>query len=430
MPPHSIIDEHDLVCPFFGSGSGSAQAAGTSQKGIAFGLEVKCLLPLLVKGYKDPEPKETRPLFRTVFTGDDPESLEARQKDAYELIAKTIRKTGEKAITIFDIQKHKNSPEMGKESYYWDSDWIVKKANSAIPGGDMNQTAYKWVSTEISSPRMAAMDKESSNRVRKVLEKLEARQRLKANFSCDVHVHIGRLDGKPFDLATLKRLATLLWLAEPTLRSIRNPKSLNYHNKYTWGAELRQRSRIALLLGAAGNTTSLAKTRIDDDETATILRKLERDKMLSRADARALQLIWSAATHQDLGQRLSGIEPKYRRMGFNFSAFGKEDDRAVVSPRTVEFRIMEGTVEADLVAGWLAVCSKMAEVSALRSESGRRRFAEAIRAGLLGQVVVPKVGQSVGEQYGKHFEWLMQALEIPKDVYSALKLKVRDDNKV
>ena len=61
-------------------------------------------------------------------------------------------------------------------------------------------------------------------------------------------MHVGRIDGRPFSLLTLKRLATLLWLAESQLRSIRDPFSPNYNNIYTWGAEQRRYSRLAKAL--------------------------------------------------------------------------------------------------------------------------------------------------------------------------------------
>ncbi len=68
-----------------------------------------------------------------------------------------------------------------------------------------------------------------------------------------------------FSLLTLKRLATLLWLAEPTLRSIRNPNSENFNNQYTWGAEVRRYSRLATSIGVPEELGRLCSGSEDDD---------------------------------------------------------------------------------------------------------------------------------------------------------------------
>jgi hypothetical protein len=194
-------------------------------------------------------------------------------------------------------------------------------------------------------------------------------------------VHVGRLDGRAFSLPTLKRLATMLWMAEPTLRSTRDPRSPNYHNRYTWGAETRRYSRLAGEIVNNNNKRFVEFGNNDDDDdnddddeereqVARVLRDSSNGdntkprEMMSPDDLKAIHLIWQQKSHQDLGLLLSGSERQYRRLGFNFSAFGLEDDRAARSPRTVEFRVMEGTLRGDLVSGWLAICCTLAEVAA------------------------------------------------------------------
>jgi len=75
----------------------------------------------------------------------------------------------------------------------------------------------------------------------------------------------------------------------------------------------------------------------------------------------AIRTIWEAASHVELGRLLSGPERQYRRLGFNFSAFGEEDERARTGPKTIEFRVLEGTQRPEIALGWLKICCKLVE---------------------------------------------------------------------
>ncbi len=192
---------------------------------------------------------------------------------------------------------------------------------------------------ELSSPRLLWFDVEAQARAREVLGGLRRayRDHITVNDTCDVHVHVGRMDGAAFSLLTLKRLATVLWLAEPTLRSIRNPNSENFNNKFTWGAEVRRYSRLA-----TGNATADELGRLypeaDDDDggdsdefyryyaAVACHRRVVHGGRGGRGESGS-----SGARPRggELGRLLSGPQRQYRRLGFNFSAFGEEDERAL-----------------------------------------------------------------------------------------------------
>lgn len=370
---------------------------------LALAVELKFLLPLLVQGKPDPAPKDSRPV----------QIIPKHQKDgraplllAHESIARTIRSVHQLATTTDAISSRGLA-----EPNFWNSHWIVKKAGSAEPRDDDKDTggslgeSYLWVSVEISSPKMRARDPATDVKIKRVLQALTTNHRLAANYTCEVHVHLGRMDGQPLALPTLQRLASLLWAAEPTLRSIRNPASPNYHNVFTWGSEMRRFSRLALDLGSSVP---------DSNPESRIAR-----------DHEALDKIWGANSYLDLGRLLSGPTKQYRRLGFNFSSFGLEDDRAHRSPRTVEFRMMEGTTRADLIHSWVRICASVCEAAIEGTED---RFCRA-----LGRLLhhdddeARDLPETPGAEKARAFRELMQDLGVPRSVSSGFEVKVLRD---
>ncbi|KAK1754156.1 hypothetical protein QBC47DRAFT_403543 [Echria macrotheca] len=384
-------------------------------KNLAVAVELKFLLPLLFDGNSDPEEEDQRP----------PQRISARlryeedayREQAYKAIESTIQQAGFSATTIQAILA-----ENRMENQFWDSSWIVKKANSAEPGPDekeISSNRYVWVSVEISSPKMPACDPNTYHNIKRVLNALNGKHRLRANYTCEVHIHLGRIDGQPFSLPTLKRLGSFLWAAEPILRSIRNPKSPNYTNIYTWGSELRTFSRLAQKISEA--TTQFDWQAAEDIKNAKIQEILGQ---VTPQDGQAMREIWQTETHQELGQLLSGPEKKYRRLGFNFSAFGLEDDRAQRSPRTIEFRIMEGTVQHDLILNWLSICTRIGKV-ALQSDS---RFLSILSRLLRGLDSAGKNYEETPGCQGRMFRELMQDLGVPAAEFERLEMKVTSEH--
>ena len=150
----------------------------------------------------------------------------------------------------------------------------------------------------------------------------------------------------------------------------------------------------------------------------------------SSMDAQAFGAIWDAPTHTELGRLLSGPTKQYRRLGFNFSAFGLEDDRAKRSPRTVEFRMMEGTVRPDLILNWVAICARVVKVAVVPGDEkfyGALWKALGTAAGYQeggAEVSVADGDGTLGCRKGREFSGLMQTLGIPRDVYAGFEEKV------
>lgn len=396
---------------------------------ISVALEWKLLLPLLARGAHDPQPNDRRPVVEAQDENDEPACL----VQAHECVAQTIRAAGEHAVTAQTIAK-----DGLQEKDFWDGSWIVKKANSAEPMADeRRRMGYVWVPVEICSPKMGLKDPATRVRMEGVLNLLCSGHRLAANCTCEVHVHLGRMDGRPWSLATLKRLASLLWVAEPTLRSIRDPKSPNFDNVYTWGFEMRRHSRLAkrvadhVAQSACWFTTTAGcqSFEIPDKEVRGALQ--DQTSVLS-TDLAAFRGIWKTTSHVELGRLLSGPEKKYRRLGFNFSAFGQEDQRSRANPRTVEFRIMDGSVQTELILGWLTICGAIAEAAVIGSDG---RFAAALGR-LLREADWPRNAgtteseetQAAGARRGRGFRELMEVFGVPEKDYRGLEEKIKREH--
>ncbi len=364
-------------------------------KDICLGLELKFLLLGLPNA-------EGGPATHEVQANRDPVNRDAVQRQAYSALAQTIvRSTGssfDKITTRIGmslvqpraISKYEISEAGLAERDFWASHWIVKKANSVEhvaedPRPDSDSTNGVAVSVELNSPKLAWKDPLMPFHVAKVLSRVNTFPTW-VNYTCDLHVHVGRCDGAAFTLPTLKKLATVFWLAEPILRSVRDPHSPNYGNHYTWGFEQRRYSRLALALERRTSPTDpvtigedvLLRVRAGSGQSAD-----EADWHQHMNDIgheaipnEALCAIWLASSKQELGQLLSGSQREHRRLGFNFSAFGGEDERARTNPRTIEFRILEGTLQSDMVQGWLQICGKLVELGMKGRQS---KFRDVVR---------------------------------------------------
>ncbi|ROW01279.1 hypothetical protein VMCG_05877 [Cytospora schulzeri] len=360
---------------------------------ITFAVEIKCLI------------RQTLPRTNHLNSTDDirpfvphqPEESLRSMTDAEKQIQRCTWAAVAIALHTIPGIKATTSHQIREQNLnhgdFWKTHWIVYKANSAVPpylsfkDGDPNHplldtTApdyheYVWIPLEICSPKLYWTRKdEALEATANVCEALRQRFDAVANHSCEVHVHVGRHDGLFFSLHSMKRLATLLWLSEPILRSLKDPKSRNFDHIYTWSSAWRQHSRIALALDAQRNMQG--GQTIEDLYTGTpdcfdsFLDSLKHVRLtgshLVDDDRRALRAIWRASSHQELGRMLCGPDRRRRRLGFNFHSLAGEDERGRNSPRTIEFRFLEGFNDKDIVSGWVQVCIGLAELAVDRTE--------------------------------------------------------------
>ncbi|ROW03281.1 hypothetical protein VSDG_01500 [Cytospora chrysosperma] len=363
---------------------------------ITFAVEIKCLI-------RQRLPKANHlnnsAVIRPFVPHQPEESLKSMtdaekqiQRNTWAAVAIALHTIpGIKATTSYQIKEQNLSHDD-----FWKTHWIVYKANSAVPpylsfkDGDPNRplldtTApdyhrYVWIPLEICSPKLYWTRREEAlEATENVCEALRQRFGAVANHSCEVHVHVGRHDGLFFSLKSTKKLATLLWLSEPTLRSLKDPKSRNFDHVYTWSFAWRQHSRIALAL--ASDRSLRGGQAVEDlytgkpDDLNLFLGKLNEIRIagdhLVDEDCRALRAIWQASSHEELGRMLCGPDRRRRRLGFNFHSLAGEDERGRNSPRTIEFRFLEGFNDKDIVSGWVRVCIGLAELAVDRTDDGQ-----------------------------------------------------------
>ncbi|KAI0129121.1 hypothetical protein BJ170DRAFT_722070 [Xylariales sp. AK1849] len=345
---------------------------------------------------------------------------DVRQKDKLKLwahafsgIANVIKTVpGQDASTSYDLERQKI-----QESDCWARRWIVKKSNSAEPmKEDAHREDYLWVPVEITSPRMAWKDPNTFDIMEKVLEALRTKYRLVSNYTCEVHVHVGRMDGRPFSLPTLKNIAVLLWIAEPILRKVKDPSSPNFQHVYTWSSAAREHSRLAMDI-RDGKVAHPATPHDLEGTTGVLNRYLVNSNVKSCHNLDAVRLIVSTQSHLELGRLMSGEGRPYRRLGFNFSAFGEEDERARTNPRTVECRFLEGSIDGGVILGWMQIFGTMIEVALDQPES-KGCFKRS-----LSRLLMDEEDHKTAEEA---FKVLMDRLGVPKDVYGPVQAMVRE----
>ncbi|KAJ4409204.1 hypothetical protein N0V82_009519 [Gnomoniopsis sp. IMI 355080] len=304
------------------------------------------------------------------------------QRDNWEAVARVIDALpGVNAAASHEHQAQRRD--------FWKTHWMVYKANSACPPFmtyfqddpdrsvfDTDHPDFKkfvWTPVEICSPILYWTQKaEALDNLTRIIAAVKKQFNVVANASTECHVHVGRSDGRFYSLKTLKKLATLLWLSEPLLRALKDPGSPNYDHHYTWSYPWRDNSRIAMALNRTlpevGTIDDLYSGKAYDFEA--FLLKLNEARIAWGDETyrpleehrQALRAIWRASDHHELGQMLRGPDQKLRRLGFNFYAL-EADAAGESTPRTIEFRFLEGFMDGKIVPAWVRLCGELVDIS-------------------------------------------------------------------
>lgn len=340
---------------------------------LSVAVEPKFLMPFRPRRADSPRPNGP-PLVQTVDfieaagTALTPDQQEKLHRHAFRAIAEAINAgcPGQRAVSVFDLDGRAASD-------YWETHWLVKKSNSAEPSPDHPHRAdWLWVPVEINSPKFSWKGDALWTTVETVLRALRARYHLETNFSCEVHVHLGRLDGRRLLLPSLRRLAMLSWLAEPVLRRVKDPRSPNFAHVYTWSSPLRERSRLAAQVREkkAGGGPTTPVRRLDDglgapsgtrhDEASAARNVAHTADTLS-----ALRHILASESHVALGRLMTGEGRPYRRLGFNFYSLLRETlgEAERTGLETVECRFLEGVLDEHVVLGWIRIFGNLVELA-------------------------------------------------------------------
>lgn len=448
-------------------------AAQDKLEDISFAVELKFLARHSRDDVSDPAIRPFVPHLPAEIRNSMTQSEVRLSQNRWEAIAQAL----DTLPSVDAFAGHQIQKEFGYTNY-WNTHWIVYKSNSAVPPYVKYQDndpglplldatypgyeKYIWIPVEVCSPvlrwslcgRNQATGLGSLYLLRNVLEKINRGEcgTVSVNHSTETHVHVGRMDGRFLSLATFKRLATLAWLSEPILRGVKNPKSLNFDHVYTWSSPLKTYSRLAMALKVQQDTRSASNGGHDstlkrifrkgdsedfDGFAAGVSEALAAKKttmapadhkngddltadLLNVSDRRALDMIWKAQSHQELGKMLSGPERKYRRLGFNFHALERDEEEigSVKVPRTVEFRFLEGFMDTEVVLAWVQLCSELVALAAEQVDGGE--FYAVVAALLLTL--------AEDSALDVKFQILMEAIgadRIPRSVWEPLQTVIR-----
>ncbi|RYP57280.1 hypothetical protein DL769_009577 [Monosporascus sp. CRB-8-3] len=344
---------------------------------ISIAIELKFLIPFLPYGRAAGKLPRGTPIREAEYIKDmkDIEDIDRVKlwKDTFNGVAGAIKGVpGQDAITSFELLDRRE-----QEREYWASKWIVKESKSAEPAkDDPDSNRFVWVPVEINSPKMAWRHADTLQIIEAVLKKLTATYHMVSNHSCELHVHVGRLDGRPFSLASMKRIAILLWMAEPPMRRVKDPRSPNFDHTYTWSFALRDHSRLAKGIREARIPQVRTRRGLEGLDHA-LVRYLQRRNVMHPEHQKAIGYIWRATSYVELGRMMSGEDRPHRRLGFNFSAMGEEDERARSSPKTLECRFLEGVIEEGLIVSWVKIFGSIVQVG-LDGHDAEGRFARSV----------------------------------------------------
>lgn len=133
----------------------------------------------------------------------------------------------------------------------------------------------------------------------------------------------------------------------------------------------------------------------------------------------AIGHIWRASSYLQLGRMLSGEDRSHRRLGFNFSAMGEEDERAKRSPKTIECRFLEGTIREDAVIGWISIFGSMVQTG-LGGQDTQERFAKS---------VLRLADEANQPPFAEGFRRFMADLGIDEETFRPIEVLIREIHK-
>lgn len=171
----------------------------------------------------------------------------------------------------------------------------------------------------------------------KCIERIKNQVRIYLTSDCSIHIHI-RPESMLDSLQSLKKMASMLWLAEERLNKLYHPT--RNHPDSPFNRSLRRYSNLAM------DDDPLATGRLEDH--ATWLGPVNRDV----GEEGKLTTIWQALDIYQLRELLR-VHPsigKHDRPAYNFFNLFAASEK-----QTIEFRKMEAMIDAQVVDAWIEV---------------------------------------------------------------------------
>ncbi|KAK7754549.1 hypothetical protein SLS62_003570 [Diatrype stigma] len=185
-------------------------------------------------------------------------------------------------VSIKDLPQYQLAPFRG---------WKVKTDRTVQAPEEYPE--FYWCPVEVTSPAELASD-EAFGAVSKAIDLLTSKYWMRVNPSCGFHVHVGQ-GGHLLELRELRRVAGILWAADPLLACLHPPeRRFNY-----WAQSIRERSILAHGAKADSYTTD------EGDRTYHGLANVEKD-LFQAVTAKAGEEIARTFSNLSLGDVLKG----------------------------------------------------------------------------------------------------------------------------
>ncbi|KAI1505458.1 hypothetical protein F5X99DRAFT_429696 [Biscogniauxia marginata] len=271
----------------------------------------------------------------------------------------------------FCYDAYKTATVVSEETMIWTDPAVNGRRMSVRPN---IQQGYFWLGFEIVSRAYQYRDFASAEedlaticktlRSKYIISVNAGRESETDSSRCATHVHWG-LSGQPYELLHIKRLLTLLWVAEEELMGL-HATCRQSMSKYA--ALLRKQTNMAM-----DKTGALPGwfNNIDTGTSASWREEMEMHvprlvwESLHRGKPK-VQWLWRADGVEDLA-RLVGESKASRKAAVgitellpaNFKFVGKVRKSRL---NTVEFRHMQGSLCPELVVAWIEVTGKIVEI--------------------------------------------------------------------
>ncbi|KAL7628027.1 hypothetical protein AAE478_002223 [Parahypoxylon ruwenzoriense] len=356
---------------------------------ITYGVELQFLVPVLTRGQPDPHPDDAR----TVIIVDQGSNHSDMLKVVSDTILRILRTNGLPAWThlgpshpdrkIIDTMDQESQAVSRMPAY---SQWVVEIDQDLVPIRDQFSGSYTWVGVKAKSNKRDTAWEGHFDQVGNVIVALRNTLRLRVPSTTSLMVHVGLWD---YDIMTyeggpyfLRIFCTLWWFVEKYVQSLVHP-SRRMHPECQL---LTEQSYLHKL-----NHDELYQGLVDDSMGRSnfglyysLMQKILPHTSVQPRAANEIEYIWRAKDGKTLAQSL--LVSKYElftmqatgmrlpNLTWGRGAIGLQGfcERAYPSSLkknndgetgTIEFRSMEGTLDPLLVLNWLAVVTRLFDIS-------------------------------------------------------------------
>ncbi|CAJ2506103.1 Uu.00g002330.m01.CDS01 [Anthostomella pinea] len=265
---------------------------------------------------------------------------------------------------------YENTTVIPEETMIWTDPLVDGRRMLVRPAA---QEGYFWLGFEVVSKAYLWQERQRAEaHLERTCRVLRANYRLSVNTGitsvkdssrCSVHIYWG-IRGLPLPLHNLKRLLTLLWVAEAKLLDLHatwKQEAIKY------AAPLQKRTNMAM------DKTDMLPSWVDEDDAHAAPWRDEMERNVPPFVSQALHngkakvpWLWRAETVEDLA-KLVGESDRSRKAAIAVtehlppqSEFWGKVRKSQLN--TVEFRHMQGSLEPELVAAWIHVTARITEV--------------------------------------------------------------------